>query len=182
MTATSATREEQVEQAGRSWHLALLTKTELGRRNRRPVDTVALVVGAAVVGLSAVIVSAAPKQDNGVAHALMTILGWAGGIWRAAFVALLVLALLVVAAVLLRARWDLARDLLVTMVLLAGVATLLGGGVTSNWALVERHPLADWGYPDLRLALATAVLVVVGPELVRPVRLLAWHMPLTLQG
>jgi hypothetical protein len=36
VTATSATREQQVEQAERSWHLALLTKTEAGRRNRRP--------------------------------------------------------------------------------------------------------------------------------------------------
>ena len=183
MTATSATREQQVEQAERLRHLALLTKTELGRRNRRPVDTVVLIVGAGVAALSTVIVSSAPKQDHEVAHALMTILGWAGGIWRAAFVALLVLALLIVADVLLRARWDLARDLLVTVVLLAGVATLLGGSVTSNWALVERHPLADWGYPDLRLALATAVLVVVGPELVRPVRLFAiWLVPLAAVG
>jgi hypothetical protein len=96
------------------------------------VDTVGLIVGAAVVGLSAVIVSSAPRQDHEVAHALMTILGWAGGIWRAAFVALLMLALLVVADVLLQARWDLARDLLVTVVLLVGVATLLGGSITSN--------------------------------------------------
>jgi hypothetical protein len=178
VTATSATREQQVEQAERSLHLALLTKTELGRRNRRPVDSVALIVGAPVVGLSAVIVSSAPEQDQDVAHALMTILGWAGGLWRAAFVALLVLALLVVLDVLVRARWDLARDLLVATVLLAGVATLLGGSVTSNWALMERHPLANWGYPDLRLALATAVFVVVGPELVRPVRLFAiWLVP-----
>jgi uncharacterized membrane protein YbhN (UPF0104 family)/tRNA A-37 threonylcarbamoyl transferase component Bud32 len=182
LTATSASRE-QVEQAERSRHLALLTKTELGRRNRRPVDTVVLIAGAGVVALSTVIVSSAPKQDHEVAHALMTILGWAGGIWRAAFVALLVLALLVVLDVLLRARWDLARDLLVTGVLLAGVATLLGGSVTSNWALVERRPLADWGYPDLRLALATAVLVVVGPELVRPVRLFAiWLVPFAAVG
>jgi uncharacterized membrane protein YbhN (UPF0104 family)/tRNA A-37 threonylcarbamoyl transferase component Bud32 len=183
VTATSATHEQQVDQAERSSRLALLTKTELGRRNRRPVDSVSLIVGACVAGLSAVIVSSAPKQDHEVAHALMTILGWAGGLWRTAFVALLLLALLVVVDVLLRARWDLARDLLVTIVLLAGVATLLGGSVTSNWALVERHPLADWGYPDLRLALATAVLVVVGPELVRPVRLFAiWLVPFAAVG
>jgi uncharacterized membrane protein YbhN (UPF0104 family)/tRNA A-37 threonylcarbamoyl transferase component Bud32 len=183
VTATSATREQQAEQADGSWHLALLTKTELGRRNRRPIDSVVLVVGAGVAGLSAVIVSSAPKQDHDVAHALMTILGWAGGLWRTAFVALLLLALLVAVDVLLRARWDLARDVLVAAALLVGVATLLGGSVTSNWALVERHPLADWGYPDLRLALATAVLIVVGPELVRPVRLIAiWLVPVAALG
>ena len=161
----------------------MLTKTELGRRNRRPVDTVVLVVGAVLVGLSAVITSEAPNQDRDVAHALMTILGWAGGLWRTVFVALLVLALVVIADVLVRARWDLARDLLVAAVLLVGVAELLGGSVTSDWGLVERHPLANWGYPDLRLALSTAVLVVVGPELVRPVRLFAiWLVPIAAIG
>jgi glycosyltransferase 2 family protein len=183
VTATSATRGQQVEQAARSSHLALLTRTELGRRNRRPVDSVVLVVGAAVVGLSAVAVSSAPDQDQAVGRALRTILGWAGGFWRVTFVALLVLALLVVLDVLLRARWDLARDVLVAAVLLAGVAMLLGGAVTSNWVLVERHLLADWGYPDLRLALSTAVFAVVGPELVRPVRLVAiWLVPVAALG
>jgi glycosyltransferase 2 family protein len=183
VAATSATRDQQVEHARRSPHLALLTETELGRRNRRPVDSAVLVVGAVVVGLSAVIASSASEQDQDVAHALMTILGWAGGLWRAAFVATLVLTLLVVVDVLLRARWDLARDLLVAVVLLAGVATLLGGSVASNWGLIERHLLADWGYPDVRLALATAVLVVVGPELVRPVRLVAiWLVPIAALG
>jgi uncharacterized membrane protein YbhN (UPF0104 family)/tRNA A-37 threonylcarbamoyl transferase component Bud32 len=183
VTTTSASREQQVERAERSSPLALLTKTELGRRNRRPVDSLALAVGAGLAGLSAVIASSAPSQDQGVAKALMTILGWAGGFWRAAFVALLLLALLVVLDVLLRARLDLARDLLVAGLLLYGVATLLGGSVTSDWALVERHPLANWGYPDLRLAMATAVLVVVGPELVRPVRLFAiWLVPIAALG
>src|SRR5262245_40870813 len=183
VTATSVTREQQVEQGERSWHLALLTRTELGRRNRRPVDSVVLIVGAAVVGLSAVVASAAREQDRDVARALVTIFGWAGGLWRTAFVAVLALALLVVLEVLVRARWDLARDLLVAAMLLTGVATLLGGSVTSDWGLVERHPLADWGYPDLRLALATAVFVVLGPELVRTVRLVAiWIVPVAALG
>ena len=171
MTATSVTRGQQGPQAERSWHLAFLTKTELGRRNRRPVDSIVLIVGAGVAGLSAVIVSSAPKQDRDVANALMTILGWAGGLWRTAFVALLLLALLVAVDVVLRARWDLARDLLVAAALLVGVATLLGGSVTSNWALVESHPLADWGYPDLRLALATAPFPWGWPA----ARLCAWR-------
>ena len=183
MTTTSARREREVERADRSWHLSLLTRTEPGRRNRRSIDSAVLAGGALFVGLSAVIASQAPEQDNAVAHALRTVLGWAGGAWRTIFVALLVLALLVVIDVLLRARWDLARDLLVAAVLLFGTATLLGGSVQSNWELIERHLLANWGYPDLRLTAATAVLAVVGPELVRPVRLLAiWLVPLAAVG
>jgi uncharacterized membrane protein YbhN (UPF0104 family)/tRNA A-37 threonylcarbamoyl transferase component Bud32 len=43
--------------------------------------------------------------------------------------------------------------------------------------------LSQWGYPELRLAAATAVIVVVGPELVRPVRLVAgWLILLASLG
>lgn len=173
MTTTSASREHQVEPAGRSWHLGLLTTTEPGRRNRRTIDSVVLAAGALFVGLSAVITSQASEQDRAVGHALRTVLGWAGGAWRTTFVALLLLALVVLIDVLLRARWDLARDVLVAAVVLVGTAVLLGGTVASDWVPLERHLLAQWGYPEVRLAMATAILVVVGPELVRPVRLLA---------
>ena len=48
---------------------------------------------------------------------------------------------------------------------------------------MEPHLLSQWGYPEVRLGAATTVLVVVGPELVRPVRLLAiWLVPLAALG
>ena len=60
---------------------------------------------------------------------------------------------------------------------------ILGGIVESDWFPVKLHALARWGYPELRLALATALLVVVGPELVRPVRLFAiWLVPSAALG
>ena len=67
-----------------------------------------------------------------------------------------------------------AGDLVVAHVCLAGTAVILGGVVVSDWMPLEVHVLAQWGYPELRLAAAAAVLVVVGPELVRSVRLLAF--------
>jgi uncharacterized membrane protein YbhN (UPF0104 family)/tRNA A-37 threonylcarbamoyl transferase component Bud32 len=142
-----------------------------------------LLAAAIVLGLSAVIASSASQQDEDVANALTTVLGWAGGFWRTVFVLLLGLALVIVADVLLRRRWDLARDLLVAAVVLGGPAIVLAGTVESDWLPVEAHVLSRWGYPELRLAGATAVLVVVGPELVRPVRLLAtWLVPLAALG
>jgi uncharacterized membrane protein YbhN (UPF0104 family)/tRNA A-37 threonylcarbamoyl transferase component Bud32 len=55
--------------------------------------------------------------------------------------------------------------------------------VESDWLPVEAHVLSRWGYPELRLAGATAVVVVVGPELVRRVRLCAaWLIPLAGLG
>jgi glycosyltransferase 2 family protein len=161
----------------------LLTASEPGRRNRRVVDGVFLLLAAIVIGLTAVVASATPEVDADVAKALTTLFGWANGFWRATFVALLLLAVVVVVDVLMRRRWALARDLLVAAMLLAGVGLTLGGVVESDWFPVKAHLLARWGYPELRLAAATAVLVVAGPELVRWLRLLAlWLVPTAALG
>jgi glycosyltransferase 2 family protein len=161
----------------------LLTATEPGRRNRRTVDGVFLLLAAIVIGLTAVVASETPHADADVAQALATLLGWANGFWRAAFVALLVLALVVVGDVLLRRRWSLARDLFVALLPLGTAGLVLGGVVESDWFPVKGHLLSQWGYPELRLAAASAVLVVAGPELVRWIRLLAvWLAPTAALG
>jgi hypothetical protein len=176
-------RQEPEAAPDRSWNVRLLTETEPGRRNRRTLDSGLLVAASLVVGLSAVITSSAPGHDEDVAQALATVLGWAGAAWRTIFVCLLALALVIVIDVLLRRRWDLVRDLLIDAVLLVGSTVLLGGAVGSDWFPIEPHLLSQWGYPDLRLAAATSVFVVVGPELVRPLRLLAvWLVPLAALG
>ena len=183
LTATGVSQEAPAASAGRSWDVALLTRTEPGRRNRRTIDSVFLAAAALVLGLSAVIASSAPEHDEAVAQALMTVLGWAGALWRAAFVALLGLALAIVVDVLFARRWSLARDLLVAAAGLVGAAIVLGGAVESDWFPIEAHVFSRWGYPELRLAAATAVIVVVGPELVRPVRVSrTWLVPLAALG
>src|SRR4029077_12135012 len=96
----------------RSWNLALFTESEPGRRNRRTIDAVVLVAAAIASGLTAAIARSAPGTDVDVAQAVTTVLGWAGALWRTAFVALLVFALAIVADVFLRRRGSLARDLL----------------------------------------------------------------------
>jgi hypothetical protein len=99
------------------------------------------------------------------------------------FICVLVFALAVVLDVLWRRRWDLARDLLVACLLVVGAAAVLGDAVASDWLPIKVHVLAQWGYPEPRLAVATAVLVVVGPALVRPARVLAfWLVPLAALG
>ena len=114
---------------------------------------------------------------------MRTLLGWAGALWRTAFVSVLLVALAIVVAVLVRRRGDLARDLLVAALGVAGLGVVLGRVVASDWIPVEPHVLSHWGYPELRLAGATAVIVVVGPELVRWVRVLAtWLVPLAALG
>jgi uncharacterized membrane protein YbhN (UPF0104 family)/tRNA A-37 threonylcarbamoyl transferase component Bud32 len=184
MTTTAGTRrDEPAGSAGRSWRVVLLTETEPGRRNRRTIDSVFLFWAAIVIGLSAVIASSAPRQDRDVAEALTTVFGWADALWRTAFFGALGLAVVLVADVLLRRRWDLVRDLLVAAAGVVGPAFVLGRVVESDWLPLEVHLLARWGYPELRLAGATAVMVVVGPELVRSVRVLAVSLvPLAALG
>jgi glycosyltransferase 2 family protein len=159
--------------AARSWSIALLAETESGRRNRRTIDSIVMVVAATIVGLSAAIASSAPAQDADVAQALQTVLGWAGPLWRTAFFGLIGLVLAIVADVLWRRRWDLARDLLVAAFCVVGAAFPLGWAVKSDWVPIENHALSRWGYPEVRLAAAAATIVVVAPELLRWARLLA---------
>jgi glycosyltransferase 2 family protein len=179
----AVSRPRQAASSGHPRNVTLLAPTAPGLRNRRTVDSVFLLLAAVVLGLSAGIASAAPRQERDVDEALRTVFGWAGGFWGAAFVCALVLALMVVADVLLRRRWDLARDLLVAGLLMVGAAAVLGGAVADNWMPIKVHILAEWGYPELRLALTSGVMVVVGPAVVRPVRVLAfWLVPLAALG
>jgi len=182
-TAAGTRQDEPAAPAERSWRVALLAETEPGRRNRRTIDSALLVVAAIVIGLSAVIASSAPGQDRDVAQALTTVFGWAGALWRTAFFGVLGLAAVLVVEVLLRRRWDLVRDLVVAALGVVGATVVLGRAVESDWFPLKAHLLARWGYPELRLAAATAVIVVVGPELVRTVRVVAtWLVPLASLG
>jgi uncharacterized membrane protein YbhN (UPF0104 family)/tRNA A-37 threonylcarbamoyl transferase component Bud32 len=153
--------------------LRLLTVEEAGRRNRRTIDGVLIGAGAIVLGLAAVAAANAPAQDEQVARAIVTVFGWADATWRTIFVATIGFALLVVVDVFWRRRFRLARDLGLALVLVFGAGMLLGWGVESDWTPFRAHLLGRWGFPELRLAGAAALLVVAGPELVRPARRLA---------
>ena len=176
-------RDKQAAHSSRSRNLALLAEIERGRRNRRTIDAVLLVVAATVAGLTAVVAQSAAEHDADVAQALVAMLGWADSLWRAAFVGILGFALVVVLDVLRCRRWSLARDLLIGLLFVAGLTAVLGRVVESDWLPVDDHLLSRWGYPELRLAAATSILVVAGPELVRWGRVLAtWAVPFATLG
>jgi glycosyltransferase 2 family protein len=161
----------------------LLAVTEPGRRNRRLIDAALLLLAAIVIGLTAVVASSAKRRDEDVAQALQTVLAWADSLWRLAFVGPLLLALIVALGVLLQRRWSLARDLLVAALLAVAAGFVLDGVVEPDWVPIDDQLLSNSGYPELRLATATAILVVVAPELVRWVRLAAaWTLPFATIG
>jgi uncharacterized membrane protein YbhN (UPF0104 family)/tRNA A-37 threonylcarbamoyl transferase component Bud32 len=160
------------------WRPALLTLDEPARRNRRTIDGLFLAFGAIVLGLAAAVASSAASQDGEAARALETILGWAEGLWRAAFVAATVLAVLVVVDAFVRRRWLLVRDVALALAFEFALGALLGEAVISDWTPLENHLLSRWGFPELRIAGVTAILVVAAPELVRPARRLATSLVL----
>ena len=167
----------------RPWRFELLTPPETGRRNRRTIDGALVLAGAVVVGGAAAIALSAPDQDEAVGASLVTVFGWAVAVWRAAFLGAFLLALAIAVVTVVQRRWGLARDLALALLLVTGAGLVLGGLVESDWFVVEPHLWVHWGFPELRLAWLAAVVTVAGPELVRPVRILAnWLVALAAFG
>jgi glycosyltransferase 2 family protein len=159
-----------------SLSLALLTPAEPGRRNRRTIDAAFLVLASLATGLAAIVARSAQDVDLEVSDALASLLGWAPNLWRAAFVLAFAFAIAIVGVVLFRRRWTLARDLVLSAVIVGIAGSALGRLVDQGWwSQVDAHILSNWGFPEARLATTVAIFGVAGPELVRPARRLsAW--------
>jgi uncharacterized membrane protein YbhN (UPF0104 family)/tRNA A-37 threonylcarbamoyl transferase component Bud32 len=156
---------------------------ERGRRNRRPIEVALVGVASLVTGLTAVVAKSAPKVDEEIATALGAVFGWAPHFWRACVLAVLLLALSILVAALLGRRWELARDLLVAIVVVVVAGTILGRVVDGTWSEADPHVFSNWGYPELRLTAVVALVGVAGPELARPTRVVAgWLVGLAALG
>jgi glycosyltransferase 2 family protein len=155
----------------------VLTEYEAGRRNRRAVDALLLGSMALLTSLAATIAHSAPEEDQAVGQALVTVLGWAENVCRAAVLCALGLAAVILLVIAFRRRWALLRDAVLALVVLAGTGTVVGRIVGPDWLPIDNHLWSRWGFPEYRLAAAIAIATVVGPELVRPVRaLLTWFV------
>jgi len=177
------TAREAVTSAGHTLSISMLAPAEPGRRNRRTIDGVLVAATAVLAGLAAVVARSAPDVDEEVGQAVATVFGWAGGLWRATLLATLALALVIVVDALVRRRWLLVRDLLLSLVLVNVIGSVLSRVVDSDWFQIDSHLLSRWGFPELRLACVVAVIAVARPELVRPVRVLAtWLVGLASLG
>jgi uncharacterized membrane protein YbhN (UPF0104 family)/tRNA A-37 threonylcarbamoyl transferase component Bud32 len=154
-----------------------------GARNRRASDIVLLASAALVGALAAVVAASAPGTDAAIGDALQTLLGWAGPLWRAILLAVLLLAVVIASDAIWRRRLRLARDLIVAILLVGAAGAALGAAVGSSWAPVDAGVWTRWGFPELRVAWAAAVVAVASPEIARPVRVLgAWLVVLAAFG
>ena len=154
---------------------------EEGRRNRRTLDAVLLAVTALVSAAAAALANAVPAQDAEVGDAIVTLLGWAGALWRVVVLATILLGATLLAAVVLRRRWALARDILVALGILLVMGCALGRAVGPDWFPIDDRMWSRWGFPELRLAAVIAMATVIFPEVIASLRTaLAWL--LTLSG
>ncbi len=162
---------------------ALLTAAHSRGRNRRASDVVLLASAALVGALAAAVAASVPETDEAIGDALGTLLGWAGPLWRSALLAALLLAVVIASDIIWRRRLALARDVLVAVVVVAAAGAALGEAVESDWSPVDAGLWSRWGFPELRVAWAAAVVAVAAPEIVRPARLLgAWLVALAAVG
>jgi glycosyltransferase 2 family protein len=158
----------------------VFVRYEEGRRNRRTVDALLLATTAVVTGAVAMVSSAAPTQDADFGDAVVTLLGWADALWRTVVLGTIVLCALFLVAVVLGRRWALGRDAVVALGVLALVGSASGRLVGPDWFAIDDHLFSRWGFPEYRLAAVVAVAMIVGPELVAPLRrLLIWLLVLT---
>jgi uncharacterized membrane protein YbhN (UPF0104 family)/tRNA A-37 threonylcarbamoyl transferase component Bud32 len=155
----------------------VLTEHEAGRRNRRTVDGLLLGSMVLLTSLAATIAHSAPSEDQAVGQALVTVLGWAESVCRAAVLCALGLSAVILVVIAMRRRWALLRDAVLALVVLAATGSVVGRIVGPDWLPIDNDLWSRWGFPEYRLAAAIAILTVVGPELVRPVRaLLFWFV------
>ena len=173
MARAATHRQSRSIAANRSWNLSLLIPAEPGRRNRRTIDATFLVLASFGTGLAAVAAHTARDVDTDLAEAMASLFGWATNFWRAGFVLVLAFAALIVVSAVARRRWLLARDLVLTVLIVAVAGAILGRVVDHEWIQAEAHLFSNWGFPESRLAGAVAIFAVAGPELIRPARMLS---------
>jgi glycosyltransferase 2 family protein len=161
----------------------LLTGARSGGRNRRASDVVLLAIAALAGALAAVVAASVPGTDEAIGEALVTLLGWAEPLWRIALFAALLIAVVIVTDVLWHRRLGLARDVVLAILLVAAAGAALGGTVGPDWTPIDAGLWSRWGFPELRVAWAAAVVAVAAPEIVRPVRVLGvWLVGLAALG
>src|SRR5262245_12143734 len=143
----------------------ILADHEPGRRNRRLIDVFVLFLMAIVMALAAQIARAAAPKEDDVEQAFVAVLGWAAGIWRTAGVLTVAFTIVVLVALVVGRRWDVARDVVLALLIVVLVGPLLSRLGGSDWTAIDTEPWSRWGFPDYRLALVVATATVVGPEL-----------------
>ena len=147
-------------------------------RARRPVDVVMGIFGALLVFVTALKADQIQWFEDFFGQVVELLPSWLGTTFAVVYLIGLIYALIIVVIAVsqIRTRMDLVRDLAIAMGLVVLLIVLLTRLVSGAWPVLlpELFNQAGTLYPVARVALVTAVLVVAGPELVRPFRRVGW--------
>ncbi len=168
-----------LEAAPKGSRTGVFVSYEQGRRNRRTSDGVLLATMAVLAGAAAAISNGAPAEDADIGDAIVTVLGWAQGLWHTVVVTTILLCALLLIGVVAHRRSALGRDVLLALGVLALVGSVAGRLVGPDWFALDDRLWSRWGFPEFRLAVVVAIATIVGPELIAPLRrLLIWLLAL----
>jgi uncharacterized membrane protein YbhN (UPF0104 family)/tRNA A-37 threonylcarbamoyl transferase component Bud32 len=149
-----------------------------GARARRPLDVAVGALGALVVFVTALKSDQIEWATDAVGQLVALFPSWLLTTFTVVYGVGLVYALIIIvmAVVRFRTRVDLVRDIAIVMGIALLLVIVLTRLVSGAWPVLLPE-LSDGVrplYPVARVALVTAVLMVSGPQLVRPFRRVGW--------
>ena len=147
-------------------------------RARRPADVAIGIFGALLVFVTALKADQIQWFEDLFGRLVELLPSWLGTTFAVVYGIGLIYALIIIVMAVsqFRTRMPLIRDLAITIGLVILPLVLLTRLVSGAWPALLPELFDQTGplYPVARVALVTAVLVVAGPELVRPFRRVGW--------
>lgn len=147
-------------------------------RARRPVDVALALFGAFLILVTIRELNQVRWFEDFLGQIVALLPSWLEAVFSVTYAVGLVFCLLILAmaASQWRKRPAFIRDLAVAGLVAFGLLFLLTRLVSGEWPvfLPELFPLSEPRYPVARVVLVAAVLVVSGPQLVRPLRRVGW--------
>jgi uncharacterized protein (TIRG00374 family) len=172
--------ESTSSNGGASW---IFVSTDTGRA-RRPADIGLAVVGALLIVVTAFGVHQLQWMEDFASELVALLPSWLETFFAILYAVGFVFALLIL--IMAIANWStmaaLVRDLAIAIGLTVVVILGLSYLVTGEFPIVipEFYSGGNAGYPVARVAVVTAMLVVAGPALVRPMRRAGWAIVIAM--
>lgn len=174
MNSDSEARRTGIANEDGSWFFSSVASG----RARRPLDIALTLIGALLVAITSRGVEQLDWAEDLSSELVDLIPQWAATFLALLYAVGLVYAALIIVMALLSwsTRKALVRDLLLALGLTAAASIAIAYSVDGTFPLIvpEFYSGGEVAYPVVRVATVTAMLVVAGPALVRPLRRMGW--------
>ena len=149
-------------------------------RGRRPIDVVTAIAGALLVLVTAINADQISWLQSLIDTFIAQFPAWLNTTFVIVYLVGLLYAITIIVLVVVQGgrRLTLLRDLGIAGLLAFGLTTVLSQLVSNTWPVLLPEILdqVDPIYPVVRVGTVTALLIVAGPHLVRPMRRTGWLM------